>query len=234
MVDTALKSFVGQSGVSSGVFTRWQPIRNVFAQLWYGVQQTPAQQQQARDNLQALMTQLKAHAVKTGCPQYIVEDNSFPSGRVRCVSRQWDLVEMAQLVRPFAEMKVVALYRDPAAMTFSHEDFDGGLIDHARMVAVHLEHLNNRLLRLDPATVKVLHYEDLVDRQQEIVSPLSRFLNIEERHVQLGLREVRRSRKDWKTDLPPEKRDWLEDFFSEERLALWPVFQDDSYSIRNF
>lgn len=170
-------------------------------------------------------------ARSTGCRQFVIEDNSFPSGMNRDLARQWDIVEMVKLLKPFADIKILALYRDPVATTFSHEMWDGGLTNHAKLIAEFLEYLNKKLLRLNPAGVRSIHYEDLVDHQDQLTEPLSRYLDIDPESIRIGFQQVRKSKKDWRTQMSLADRDWMTRFFDKERLALWPVFTDPDYSL---
>lgn len=167
----------------------------------------------------------------TGCRQFVLEDNSFPSGMNRDLALQWDIVEMQALLSPHADIKILALYRDPVAMTFSHEEWDGGPRNHARLVAAYLEHLSSKLTEIGPGTVKTVHYEDIIDRQGTLAGPLAEYLGVDARHVQAGFRQVRKGGKNWQTQMPPATRRWMTEFFSRKRRSLWPVFTDPRYTI---
>lgn len=170
-------------------------------------------------------------ARSTGCRQFVIDDNSFPSGMNRNLARQWDIVEMVELLRPFADIKILALYRDPVATTFSHESWDGGPTSHAKLIARFLEYLNKKLLQLGPDDVKNIHYEDLVENQDRLVEPLSRYLELDPESIKTGFQQVRKSGKNWRTQMSAADRDWMAQFFDKERLALWPVFTDPDYSL---
>jgi hypothetical protein len=214
------------------VLTRWPPIRELFNALWCSPSLTSQQQQKSiRNKLSDLMMRGVELANSTGCSQYILEDNSFPSGMNRDPDRQWDIVEMTELLRPYAEIRFLALYRDPAAMTFSHPEFDGGFRKHATVVASFLAYLSEKLSQLDPAIIKVVHYEDLVDKQAALTSPLAEFLDLNVDCVKAGFRQVRKSGKDWKSQMAREDREWVSSYFSQDRLAFWPIFTDSRYNI---
>ena len=231
VIETAIKSSIQAEGSESKVFPRWPPIRELFNALWSSRSVTPQQQQYIRMRIGELMQHGVKLAHSTGCRQFVLEDNSFPSGMNRDLAWQWDIVEMVELLKPYADIKVLALYRDPVAMTFSHEEWDGGPENHARLVAAFLEHLNNKLLQLDPAVVKTVYYEDLVDNQDQLAEPLSSYLELELESIKTGFQQVRKSEKNWQTQMPPERREWMTTFFSNERLALWPVFTDPGYNL---
>lgn len=231
VVDTAIRASVQANGDDSKVLTRWPMLRELFNALWYTQSLASQQQQHIRNRLDELMLHGVALANSTGCSQYILEDNSFPSGMNRCLSRQWDIVEMTELLRPHAEIRFLALYRDPIAMTFSHPEFDGGLRKHAKMVAAFLKYLNDKLMRIDPELVKVVHYEDLVDGQDRLAEPLAMHLGVDVDFINAGFQKVCKSRKDWRLQMAREDRDWMSNYFGQDRLTTWPVFTDLRYDI---
>lgn len=231
VIETAIKSSIQAEGSESKVFPRWPPIRELFNALWYSQALTPQQRQMARMRIGELMRHGAKLAQSTGCRQFVLEDNSFPSGMNRDLAWQWDIIEMVGLLSPYADIKILALYRDPIAMTFSHEEWDGGPKDHAILVAAFLEHLNKKLLQLDPAMVKAVHYEDLIDNQDQLAAPLSSYLDLDIESIKTGFQQVRKSGKDWRTQMPPANRAWMTNFFNYERLASWPVFTDPNYNL---
>ena len=231
MVDSALKSYAAKHCRNSRVFTRWPLLREVFNVSWYSVDGGAHSKQLISDRLHALMSQVGSLAEKSGCLQYILEDNSFPSGRYRSVSRQWNLIEMDEMLSAFAEVKYIALYRDPIAMAFSHPEFDDGLINHSRVVADFLEYLNGQLLQLDNSRVRVVHYEDLLDDQDRLARPLAEYLDIGEDDIRLGFRHIRWSGKDWRLQLQDNEKMLMRNYFSLDRLALWPIFHDADYGL---
>ncbi len=234
VIDTAIRSSIQSAGNASRLFARWPPIREIFNTLWYSEGLTSQQRKSVRNSVAELMQHGVLLAKKTGCTQFILEDNSFPSGMNRDLSRQWDIVEMVELLKPYAEIRFLALYRHPVATTFSHAEWDGGLQNHARLIAAYLEYLNERLLRLDPAIVKVVCYEDIVDRQDVLADPLAQYLGLDVDFIRTGFQQVRGSGKDWKTQMPAESRAWMTRFFDQERQALWPIFNDPSYNIAGY
>jgi len=209
VIETALKSSNQAKGRKAQVFTRWPPIRQLFELMQHGVE--------------------LAH--NTGSRQFVVEDNSFPSHMNRDPARQWDIVEMVDLLSPYADIKILALYRDPIATTFSHAEWDGGMKNHARLVATFLEYLNKKLLQLEPAIVKSLRYEDLVDNHDQLAMPLSDYLGLDVESIKTGFLQVHKSRKDWRLQMSLANRNWITHFFDNERLASWPLFTDPSYNL---
>jgi len=231
VIESTFRSSAQANGWNSRVFSRWPPIRELFNALWYTPSLTAQQRQVLRRAVAQLMQKGVEIAESSGCPQFIIEDNSFPSGMQRDLARQWDIGEMVELLSPYADVRVLALYRDPIAMTFAHEAWDGGPRNHAKLVADYLAFLSHKLMQLDPAILKTIRYEDLVDRQETLAAPLADYLDVDIKSVQAGFQQVRKSKKDWKTEMSPENRVWMTEFFDRERLALWPLFTDPRYNI---
>lgn len=231
VIETALKSSNQAKGRKAQVFTRWPPIRQLFNALWHSETLTPQQRQIIRSQIAELMQHGVELAHNTGSRQFVVEDNSFPSHMNRDPARQWDIVEMVDLLSPYADIKILALYRDPIATTFSHAEWDGGMKNHARLVATFLEYLNKKLLQLEPAIVKSLRYEDLVDNHDQLAMPLSDYLGLDVESIKTGFLQVHKSRKDWRLQMSLANRNWITHFFDNERLASWPLFTDPSYNL---
>jgi hypothetical protein len=215
------------------VYSRWPPLREVFSALWYTQHQTTAQRLAAREQIKGLMVALKERAKQIDSTIFVIEDNSFPSADKRSILLQWDIVEMTELVRPFAEITYLVLYRDPIAMTFSHPEFDGGSFNHARVTATFLQYLNSKLQKLPSDLYTVINYEDMIERKESMITPMSRFLRLSEDAIRLGFAHIKKSNKDWRTQTPQEYQKWMIDFFSKERCDLWPIFTNPKHNILN-
>ena len=202
---------------------RWGPLRRIFDALWYEAPDA-ARRRALLDELDALMERVRVGAAGSPGTAWILEDNSFPSGDHRSTARQWDVADMAEIMAPHADVRFIALYRDPRAMTFSHPDFDGGLRSHARVVAEFLEWLNGVLERLGRDRYRVVRYEDLMARDPAMTAMLAAYLDLPPACFEEGFQALRPSGKDWRRQLPPGERDWLADWFNEARLARWPNF----------
>lgn len=163
----------------------------------------------------------------------IIEDNSFPAGTNRDLNKQWDIIEMMELVRPYAdEIYFIGLYRDPIAATFSHKGFDGGLLQHARVVKKSQTYINDQLSRLGTAKKLFIRYEDLIDRQKKVGPVIAEFLGIDDKDVETGFSEIRPSKKDWRRDMSPQDQEKMLAIFSDEEAKKhWPLYANaQSYS----
>lgn len=156
----------------------------------------------------------------------VIEDNSFPAGDHRDPDKQWNIVEMVDMVRPYAdEIYLIGLYRNPIAAVFSHPELDGGFLSHAKVLKQSLSYINSQLSQLTHLPQLFVHYEDLVQAQEKLAPVMADFLGIEEADVREGLKQVRASKKDWRRDMAKDEQDKLRTLFS-ERVARenWPLF----------
>jgi len=204
---------------------RWGALRRLFNKLWYDATPlAPTERRRVLLELDLLMKRVASLADASPAPAYIVEDNSFPSSVYRSTSRQWDLLELREIMAPYVATYFIALYRNPSAATFSHPEFDGDLRGHARVIAEFLEYLNGKLELLGRECYRVVHYEDLMRRDQAMVATLSDYLDVPPVYFQAGFDQLRASKKDWRIQLPSEDREWLINFFDDQRLSRWPNF----------
>lgn len=215
------------------VYSRWPPLREVFSALWYTRHQSMTRREVAREQVRGLMNALEERTKQIDSTIFVIEDNSFPSADKRSVSLQWDISEMYELIRPYAEISFLVLYRDPVAMTFSHPEFDGGLVKHAHVIAAFLQYLNSKLQDLPSELYTVINYEDLIERKEDLITPMSRFLRLSEDAVRQGFTHIRRSNKDWRTQATQENQKWMVEFFSKGHCGLWPIFTNSEHNILN-
>jgi hypothetical protein len=156
----------------------------------------------------------------------VVEDNSFPAGDHRDPRKQWNIVEMIDMVRPYAdEIYLLGLYRNPMAAVFSHPELDGGFLPHAQVLKVALAYINTQLAQLSDLPQLFVRYEDLVHAQEQLAPVIAGFLGIEAADLQEGFKQIRASRKDWRRDMAREDQERLAPLFSDEvAQANWPLF----------
>ncbi len=207
------------------VLGRWTQLRKLFDKLWYEPHADADERARvcsAIDNLMERLTNWPEFGQKE---RLILEDRSFPARDRRKPEQQWDLLEMSLLMRRWADIRYILMYRNPIAMSFSHPAHDGELRAHAQVLAAHLEYLNQKLQTLAPESLLVVHYEDLLQNQDKVAAGLANYLHISEASAHVGLQAVRASGRDWRTQMDAADRQWIEAFFNPERLSRWPIFQ---------
>lgn len=174
----------------------------------------------------------KEQALKNQQVRILIEDNSFPAGGYRNPDRQWDLQQMINIVSPYAQIRFLALYRDPIASTYSRQNMDGGLHNHAPVVKESLKRLNNQLSLIDPNDLLVLHYEDMINRKKEFATVVADYLGIRQSDVEEGLKLVRQSTKNWRHDLSTEDQNKLLEVFPPGCEKDWPILATSSIDQR--
>ena len=210
-LEPVIETAINNSGAN--LYFKWGPLRNIFNELWYA-------KKQVTENARQILSKIEN--------TYIFESNSFPAFNFRTVDAQWDLEEMTNLLRPYAKIRYLVLHRDPIAMAFSHKDFDGGLRNHAKVIATFLKYLNLKLSKIDSNLFTVINYEDLLEKQDALASPLAHFLGLSEQDIKTGFKHIRKSTKDWRVQMNLEDRGWMKEFFKEHQ---YPIFNDSSFNI---
>ncbi len=198
-------------------------LKRLFNWLWCHRHPLGLTRSVVRNLAERFFRHQRALAERSGRVRWIIEDNSFPAGTYRDMSHQWDLAEMREIVGPHADIYLLALYRHPIASTFSHPQFDGGMLAHAELLKRALHYVQGQLEQVDPNQLLVVRYEDLVQRPQRLAKALATHLGIEPAHVTTGFKELRPSKKDWRRDMPAEQQTTLEQIFNERTATGWAI-----------
>lgn len=202
---------------------QWRTLKSRCNDLWCRPHGFAWGRRRARRRLERLFAGERERAERNAQTRVIIEDNSFPAGRYRDVERQWNLAEMLEIAATYADVRFFGLYRDPRAMSFSHCEWDGGLLGHAQMLRRHLEALDHQLASLEPELLRIVHYEDLIDAQEPLAEVVASHLGIRTDEVIPGFRHVRPSKKNWRAALNPHERSQLEQIFSPQAAERWPI-----------
>lgn len=205
------------------VLREWRKFKSACNRLWCKTHWLPFSRQLARKRLQRIFAAQARLAKQRGELRLLIEDNSFPAGKHRDLERQWRLDELYELVRPYAdEVYFFGLYRHPIASVFSHKEWDGGLLPHARLMERFLRYVNEQLSRLDPALRRTVFYDDLTEEPAAFARQLADTLHLDVQDIEHGLDAVRKSRKDWRRDLPEQEQEQLRAIFADYQTA-WPL-----------
>lgn len=231
IIENAIKNFKETSGEKVIVYRYLPKLRDIFCEFWYSTDYTPFDVK--RDIIKEIFKESFHKKLETECKYFILEDNSFPSELRRGLDKQWDLEEMTELLRPYAKIHYLVLYRDPIAMTFSHKEYDGGLRNHALVVADFLEYLDSKLANLGSEVFRVINYKDLIDKQKALGPALAGFLGLPLKDIQEGFKYIRRSKKDWRIQMPDDDKKWMLNFFTPNKSSKWPIFINSKYNIFN-
>jgi hypothetical protein len=208
---------------SGSVILDKKRLKRVFNMLWCHENSPWIVQKWAQWYSRYFFSKEQGIALKNKQVRIFIEGNSFPAGRYRNPDRQWDLQEMINIVSPYAEIKFIALYRDPIASTYSRQNMDGGLHNHAPVVKESLKYVNSQLSLIDPKDLLVVHYEDMINRKEEFAKVVAGYLGIRQSDVEEGLKLVRQSTKNWRHDLSAEDQNRLLDVFPPGCEKDWPI-----------
>lgn len=135
-----------------------------------------------------------------------------------------DLAEFVQLMGEHGDVKVLVLHRGLVAAAWSHKEWDEGLLEHARILALFNDYLTKVLGSLDPRAWRWVAYERVCEahRQGELsaLDPVADFLGLERLALKRSFEHFRPSTKDAAKEMPPHL---LEEVRSVEarRAADW-------------
>ncbi|MEJ2143440.1 MAG: hypothetical protein P8Y24_14035 [Gammaproteobacteria bacterium] len=210
------------------VITNKRRLKRVFNVLWCYENPSWLLKKWANWYARYFFRKEQQKALKNNQVRIIIEDNSFPAGNYRNQDRQWNLQEMIDIVSPYADIYFIGLYRNPIASSYSRQNIDGGLHQHAPVVKTSLINLDKQLSALNPEKLLVVHYEDMMDRQSQFANTVSKYLEISKSDLNEGLKLVRKSGKNWKKDLPDDDQDKLRQVFPGGCEKAWPILANSS------
>lgn len=162
-------------------------------------------------------------------PHVLVESASYPfgeEGRARwargcddpdAVARERasgnpgnsaDLLEFCALLAGHGEVRVLALHRGLAAAAWSHKEWDDGLVEHAKILALFCEYLTEALGSLSADSWRWVAYEDLCDAHRRgdfaAMDPVADFLGLDREALRRSFRCFRPSTKDAAAEMGAE------------------------------
>lgn len=191
-----------------GVLAWWRSLREV-------LMKTPPPQRKQR--LQTILDKMgvfdKPHIIMEWCSYPFGEDVrsrwaegcADPLGLTReersgNPGNSVDLKEFVELFQDFADVKVLVLHRSLVSSAWSHKEWDAGLVEHARVLALFSEYLTNVLRGLDPKMWQWIAYEDLCGAHRlekfEDVCVIAEFVGLQGPALERAFKHFRPSRKD--------------------------------------
>jgi len=201
----------------SGTISWWRSLREV-------LMKTPPSRRKAR-----LHQLLDAMGVFDR-PHFIVEWCSWPFGED--VRGRWsegcddpnslqreersgnpgnsvDLREFVELFQTHGDVKVLVLHRGLASAAWSHKEWDDGLVEHAKVLALFNDYLTRVLRKFDADMWRWVAYEDLCEAhvQQDFsaIKAIADFLGLQRgADLERVFRHFRPSRKDASSEMSPE------------------------------
>lgn len=151
----------------------------------------------------------------------------------------FDLREFVDMMSEYADIRLLVLNRGLAAASWSHREWDGGLVQHARVLALFAEYLTRVLGDLDTAIWRWVAYEDLCAAHESndphALNAMAMFLGLPEALLRRAFAEFTPSKKDASAEMPRcmlraiqalELRhgpSWFTSKFPNSRLLVGPV-----------
>jgi len=134
--------------------------------------------------------------------------------------------DLTDLLAAFADLRVIAIYRDPRPATCSA--LRRGYAENLRQCAViseeQLTYLSAQLATLDARLWRVISYEGLCAEPRATVEALAEFCELPVPEVLRSLeREALKPAQNehWRDEVDRAGRDYLDSFFDARRLAQW-------------
>ncbi|MCI0574960.1 MAG: sulfotransferase [Chloroflexi bacterium] len=136
--------------------------------------------------------------------------------------------DLSDLFETFSDARIVVIYRDPRASTYS--SMRRGFAENLRACAViceeQLTYLSAQLATFDPGSYLVVNYEDFCARPEAWTGPLARFCGLAEEDIAQAIRQEgvkARTNERWQQELGTAEVEFLRQFFNSRRLTQWPL-----------
>jgi len=226
------------------VFAWWRSMREVLLK-------TPPAERKAK--LHKLLTAAKVGDAKG--PQVIFEWCSYPFGEEH--RERWakgcedpealkreelsgnpgnsvDLREFVELFQEYGDVRVLVLHRGLISASWSHKEWDDGLVEHASIIALFNDYITGVVKGLSPDVWRWVSYEDFcqahIRGDLAAIAPIADFLGIPRAALERSFKHFRPSRKDAAAEMPPASlqairridsehcKDWFPALFPSQQL----------------
>lgn len=184
-----------------------------------------ADHQHAQQEWHRLAAEMATSPAFAGVTRFVLK-RSYPFGgeQYRFCPDLWDMVDLP------LELRVVAVYRDPCAATYSalRREFDTDLYRLAARCANFLNVLAGQLRSIEPARRHLVSYAKLCAVPDQVFPPLARFCGLLEAPIQNAARAeglLPGADRRYADELPPADVAWLEGFFNARRRAQWDILE---------
>lgn len=149
-----------------------------------------------------------------------------------------DLMEFIELFREHADVKVLVLHRNLLSAAWSHKEWDDGLVEHAKVLALFNDYLTKVLRGLEPSMWRWVAYEDLCEAwgasDFEAADEIAEFLGLPQAPLSRAFRYFKPSRKDAAAEMSPENLRTLRDLDSRKGSSWFPSLFPQQRLLRQF
>lgn len=118
----------------------------------------------------------------------IVDDNSYPSSGFREPDSQWDFAELYNLLKDHCEVKYGCISRNIFNTVNSHPRWDGGLVNHARVLAENAKFIDAGISALAQDGIDIVRLD--YDRIGRNVAEISALTGCDAASVEPAIRSV--------------------------------------------
>ncbi|MEM9271893.1 MAG: TIGR03032 family protein [Cyanobacteria bacterium P01_F01_bin.143] len=155
---------------------------------------------------------------------HLFESVSFPYYQPRQAIRRPDIIDFAELVKDFVEVKYLLLYRNPVSAAYSaiRRGFTDNVYLQAKIVESNLIYIEQQFSQLPKTSYKILHFEEFLDKPVLYSEQLADWWNLDRETVVKGLENFRQPLS--YSQIPTKEKDILEKFFSQKRINQWQCF----------
>ncbi|MBN1841170.1 MAG: hypothetical protein JW883_02675 [Deltaproteobacteria bacterium] len=154
---------------------------------------------------------------------HLFDSASFPFDQPRNSLRRFDLVELADILIDYMEIRLLVPYRNPISATFSgiRRGFTKHPYEQCKIVEDNLIFLNSQLSQLRSDIYRKLAFEEFLLDPWSHIGRLASWWDLEETELAKGCERLRSPTR--LEQIPKRIRRCLEDFFTISRLQQWPL-----------
>ena len=177
----------------------------------------------------ACIEEIKNHTAQShakGTTHIAINMVSFPFGNPRNAVRRPDLLELQSIFEHIAELRILALWRAPITSAYSgyRRGFSDSLYLQSRIIEDNLIYLDAQLRSCNKERIQIINFEELINKPEPVLHKLSTFIEVDKRILMNFSKRIRPFGKKGPYNtaiIPEEERNFLESFFSEQRIQQW-------------
>ena len=159
---------------------------------------------------------------------------SSPYSNPRDTLRRWDIIEFVELVKNYAELKLIVLIRNPISATYSclRRKFTDNPYLQAKMIEDNYIFINSQMQTIkDNNIYRILDYDSFFDDPNSYTQKLANWLGVssDELKSEALLNKPRRV-----ADIPEPLRTMLSDFFTPQRQSQWAWLYKHPNNLSNY
>ena len=154
---------------------------------------------------------------------HLFDSASFPYDHPRNSLRRFDLLEFVDIVKNYAEIRLLVLYRNPISAAYS--GYRRGFVKHpflqAKIVEDNMIFLSSQLSLLPKEIYRIFIFEEFLKNPFEHISPLAAWWGLDEDLLRDGLGYLKKAIKI--KQISAKIKHCLEDFFTKDRIKQWEL-----------